>query len=96
MQPDGGPRPTSLLTPAAAQVVALRRSLLKLLDLLGHGHVDRLFLCRFLLVARRQVERFGHCGAAKCSGLRWKAGGAAQALRHDCHGAEVNMSNTHR
>lgn len=75
----GGASPTSLLTHAAAQVVALWRSLLELLDPLGHGHVGGLLLRRRLpLVARRQVEGFGHRGTAKRSGLRQKAGGAAE------------------
>lgn len=75
VQPEDRPTLTSLLTPAAAEVVALRCSLLKLLDPLSHGHVDGLLLCRLLLAARRQVERFGHGGATVRSGLRWRSRG---------------------
>lgn len=50
---------TFLLTPATAQVVALRGAFLELLYLLSHGHV-RLRLLHLSFVAPRQVKGFGH------------------------------------
>lgn len=61
--------PTSLLTLATAQMVAVRSAFLKLLNLLSHGHVGRRLL-NLSLVARRQVEGFGYCGASRSLGLR--------------------------
>lgn len=52
---------TSLLTPATAQMVAVRGPFLKLLYLLSHGHIDR-WLLHLSLVTLWQVEGFGHCG----------------------------------
>lgn len=72
------PTPTSLLTPAAAQVIPVGGSLLELLDLLSHGHVDRLLL-HLPLAALRQVEGFGHCGTTRRPGLKRKTGGVTRA-----------------
>lgn len=55
---------TSLLTPSAAQVVAVWGSLLELLDGLSHGHVGSRLL-RLPLVAGGQVEGLRHGGAGQ-------------------------------
>lgn len=62
---------TFVLLLPAAQVVAIRGSLLELLDQLGHGDKGGRLL-RFPLGAPRQVERLRYCGASNSFALENK------------------------